>query len=117
MTTSPRFIVRLPIGRVELGHRFDPTQSLILAAWDKTGGLNRHAPTDRGQARIGDDNSQFTQAPLAPTLPHLPHAFGWGGHLVSPQSADDRNALRLRTQGDNPALELPDRAGALRRTM
>jgi hypothetical protein len=58
MTTSPRLIVCLPIGRVELGHRLDPAQSLSLAAWDKTGDLNGHASTNRGQTRIGDDRLQ-----------------------------------------------------------
>ena len=118
MTTSPRLIVRLPIGRVELGHRLDPAQSLSLAAWVKMSDLNGHASTNRGQTRIGDDNSQFTQAPLAPSLPHLSHAFGRGGHLVSlPRLKGSVTRYAAKTQGNDPALELPDRHGVLRRTM
>src|ERR1700677_1772470 len=83
MMTSPRLIVRLLIGRVELGNGLDPAQRLILTAWDETGDLSGNAPPDRGQARIGDDDSQFAQAPLAPSLPHQSHAFGRGGHRGS----------------------------------
>src|ERR1700728_631590 len=83
ITRSPRLIVRLPIGRIELGNGLDPAQRLILTAWDETGDLSGHAPTDRGQARIGNDDSQFAQALLAPSLPHLSHAFGRGGHRGS----------------------------------
>src|SRR3984957_11977300 len=75
ITRSPRLIVRATIGRIELGNGLDRAHRLILTAWDETSDLRGHTPTDRGQARIGDDNSQFAQAALAPSLPHLSHPF------------------------------------------
>src|SRR5580693_22411 len=98
ITRSPRLIVRAPIGRIELGNGLDPAQRRILTAWDETSDLRGHTPTDRGQARIGDDNSQFAQAALAPSLPHLSHPFGRGGHRGSFSCCWKRNALRLYKQ-------------------
>src|SRR5271170_5860909 len=83
MTTSPRPIVRSPIERVELGNGLDPAQRLILTARDETGDLSGHAPTNRGQTRIRDHDSQLAQASLATSLSHLSHAFGRGGHRGS----------------------------------
>jgi hypothetical protein len=76
ITMSPRLIAHLVIGRVEFGNRLNPTQGFSLPASNETGDLGGNASADGLQTRVGNNETQLTQATLAPSLAHHPHSFG-----------------------------------------
>ena len=69
------------VHRTQNGDRFDPTQRVSSLLGNETSNLSGHAPADRLEARIGDDETQLAQTPPAPPLTHNPHSFSRRGHL------------------------------------
>jgi len=68
------------IGRVELGNSLNPAQGFLLRASNETGDLCGHTSPDGPQARVENNETQFTQPPPAPPLTHHSHSFGGRAH-------------------------------------
>ena len=86
------------VERVELGNGFDPTQRIVLgvAARPATSAAMRRRTDCRRE--IGNDETQFAQAPPAPSFAHHLHSFGRPGHLdrLSNESA---SVTRYKSRG------------------